>query len=53
MLQIHFTMFRGILTGYEDDIRDQLLRDILSGKRLGNALAEVGVVKTNFSIRLV
>ena len=42
LLQIHFTMFRGILTGYEDDIRDQLLRDILSGKRLGNALAEVG-----------
>jgi len=42
LLQIHFTMFRGILTGYDDEIRDQLLADVLSGKRLGNALAEVG-----------
>lgn len=40
LLQIHFTMFRGILTGYDDEIRDQLLADVLSGKRLGNALAE-------------
>lgn len=42
LLQIHFTMFRGILTGYSDQIRDRLLTDILAGKRLGNALAEVG-----------
>lgn len=42
LLQIHFTMFRGILTGYRDEIRDRLVADILAGKRLGNALAEVG-----------
>ncbi|OTG84143.1 monooxygenase [Acinetobacter sp. ANC 4558] len=42
LLQIHFTMFRGILNGYDDDIRDQLIADVLAGKRLGNALAEVG-----------
>ncbi|MNG46469.1 Dibenzothiophene desulfurization enzyme C [compost metagenome] len=42
LLQIHFTMFRGISTSYSDEIRDRLLADILAGKRLGNALAEVG-----------
>src|SRR5690606_38111355 len=37
LLQIHFTMFRGISTSYSDEIRDRLLADILAGKRLGNA----------------
>ncbi|MFT4021616.1 MAG: acyl-CoA dehydrogenase family protein [Acinetobacter sp.] len=42
LLQIHFTMVRGIFSSYRDDIRDQLIADILAGKRFGNALAEIG-----------
>lgn len=42
LLQIHFTMLRGVLNGYEDEIRDQVITDVLAGKRLGNALAEIG-----------
>nr|WP_174505273.1 acyl-CoA dehydrogenase family protein [Acinetobacter sp. Marseille-Q1620] len=42
LLQIHFTMLRSLLVGFPDEVRDQVVQDILNGKRLGNALAEVG-----------
>lgn len=42
LLQIHFTMLRSVLVGFPDEVRDRVVQDILKGKRLGNALAEVG-----------
>ncbi|MCP8636153.1 acyl-CoA dehydrogenase family protein [Pseudomonas mosselii] len=42
LLQIHNVMLRGVLGGYPDEVRDRVLADVLAGKRLGNALAEVG-----------
>ncbi|PEL00192.1 hypothetical protein, partial [Bacillus sp. AFS017336] len=50
LLQIHNVMLRGIFTGYSDDIRDRLIRDVLAGKRFGNALAEVGG-KNKFALK--
>ncbi len=42
LLQIHHVMVRGLYTGFAPEVRDQLVRDVLAGKRFGNALAEVG-----------
>ena len=42
LLQIHNVMLRGVLNGYDEEVRQQVLTGILAGKRLGNALAEVG-----------
>ncbi len=42
LLQIHNVMVRGLYTGFAPEIRDRLVRDVLAGKRFGNALAEVG-----------
>lgn len=50
LLQIHNVMLRGIFSGYPDDIRDLLIRDVLAGKRFGNALAEVGG-KNKFALK--
>ena len=50
LLQIHNVMLRGIFTGYSDEIRDRLIRDVLAGKRFGNALAEVGG-KNKFALK--
>lgn len=50
LLQIHNVMLRGIFSGYPDDIRDRLIRDVLAGKRFGNALAEVGG-KNKFALK--
>ncbi|WP_207286627.1 acyl-CoA dehydrogenase family protein [Pseudomonas sp. FW300-N2A2] len=50
LLQIHNVMLRGIFTGYSDEIRDRLVRDVLAGKRFGNALAEVGG-KNKFALK--
>ncbi|MDR7283611.1 alkylation response protein AidB-like acyl-CoA dehydrogenase [Pseudomonas corrugata] len=50
LLQIHNVMLRGIFSGYSDEIRDRLIRDVLAGKRFGNALAEVGG-KNKFALK--
>ncbi|MHC8314776.1 acyl-CoA dehydrogenase family protein [Pseudomonas sp. LB3P31] len=50
LLQIHNVMLRGIFSGYPDEIRDRLVRDVLAGKRFGNALAEVGG-KNKFALK--
>ncbi|MBV7481155.1 acyl-CoA dehydrogenase family protein [Pseudomonas sp. PDM31] len=50
LLQIHNVMLRGIFTGYCDEIRDRLIRDVMTGKRFGNALAEVGG-KNKFALK--
>lgn len=50
LLQIHNVMLRGIFTGYSDAVRDRLIADVLAGKRLGNALAEVGG-KNKFALK--
>lgn len=42
LLQIHNVMLRGILNGHSEEVRQQVVSGILAGKRLGNALAEVG-----------
>lgn len=42
LLQIHHVMIRGVASGFEPEVRDRLVADILAGKRFGNALAEVG-----------
>ncbi|QXI25500.1 acyl-CoA dehydrogenase family protein [Pseudomonas vanderleydeniana] len=49
LLQIHNVMLRGV-TGYPDDVRDRVFADVLAGKRLGNALAEVGG-KNKFALK--
>ncbi|MBI6899381.1 monooxygenase [Pseudomonas putida] len=50
LLQIHNVMLRGVLGGYPDEVRDRVLADVLAGKRLGNALAEVGG-KNKFALK--
>jgi len=50
LLQIHNVMLRGVLSGYPDEVRDRVLADVLAGKRLGNALAEVGG-KNKFALK--
>ena len=50
LLQIHNVMLRGVLSGYPDEVRQRLLGDVLAGKRLGNALAEVGG-KNKFALK--
>ena len=50
LLQIHNVMLRGIFSGYPDEVRDQLIGDVLAGKRFGNALAEVGG-KNKFALK--
>ena len=50
LLQIHHVMLRGLLDGYPDDVRNRVLADVLAGKRLGNALAEVGG-KNKFALK--
>ncbi|POA90126.1 acyl-CoA dehydrogenase family protein [Pseudomonas protegens] len=50
LLQIHNVMLRGIFNGYPDAVRDRLVSDVLAGKRLGNALAEVGG-KNKFALK--
>jgi SfnB family sulfur acquisition oxidoreductase len=50
LLQIHNVMLRGIFSGYSDEVRDHLIADVLAGKRLGNALAEVGG-KNKFALK--
>lgn len=42
ILQIHYVMQRGIFTLPPGEVRDILVRDMLAGKRLGNAGAETG-----------
>lgn len=42
LLQIHNVMLRGVLNGYDEQVRNQVVADVLAGKRLGNALAEIG-----------
>lgn len=42
LLQIHNVMIRGVFNRPDDEFRARLVRDILDGKRFGNALAEVG-----------
>lgn len=42
LLQIHNVMIRGVFNRPDDEFRAGLIRDILAGKRFGNALAEVG-----------
>jgi alkylation response protein AidB-like acyl-CoA dehydrogenase len=42
LLQIHYVMARGILSRGPSELRDRLIADLLAGKRLGNAGAEVG-----------
>lgn len=50
LLQIHNVMLRGVVSGYPDEVRDRLVADLLAGKRLGNALAEVGG-KNKFALK--
>jgi alkylation response protein AidB-like acyl-CoA dehydrogenase len=50
LLQIHNVMLRGIVEGYSDAARARILADVLAGKRLANALAEVGG-KNKFAIK--
>ncbi|MDS9873856.1 acyl-CoA dehydrogenase family protein [Pseudomonas protegens] len=50
LLQIHNVMLRGIFNGYPDGVRDRLVSDVLAGKRLGNALAEIGG-KNKFALK--
>ena len=50
LLQIHNVMLRGVLSGYPDEVRERLIADLLAGKRLGNALAEVGG-KNKFALK--
>ncbi len=50
LLQIHNVMLRGIFNGYPDAVRDRVVSDVLAGKRLGNALAEVGG-KNKFALK--
>jgi len=40
ILQIHNVMIRGVFQRPDDEFRARLIRDILDGKRFGNALAE-------------
>lgn len=42
LLQIHNVMIRGVFTRPDDEFRKRLIKDILDGKRFGNALAETG-----------
>ncbi|MGF7151608.1 hypothetical protein FHS96_005274 [Sphingomonas zeicaulis] len=42
ILQIHYVMARGIFQRPPGALRDRIVADILAGKRLGNAGAEVG-----------
>ena len=42
ILQIHNVMIRGVFNRPDNAFRQQLINDILKGKRFGNALAEVG-----------
>jgi len=42
ILQIHNVMIRGVFNRPDNEFRQQLINDILQGKRFGNALAEVG-----------
>ncbi|HGM5580510.1 TPA: acyl-CoA dehydrogenase family protein [Pseudomonas putida] len=50
LLQIHNVMLRGVVSGYPDEVRARLVADLLAGKRLGNALAEVGG-KNKFALK--
>ncbi|ANC03694.1 monooxygenase [Pseudomonas putida] len=50
LLQIHNVMLRGVVSGFPDEVRDRLVADLLAGKRLGNALAEVGG-KNKFALK--
>ena len=50
LLQIHNVMLRGVLSGYPDEVRQRLITDVLAGKRLGNALAEIGG-KNKFALK--
>lgn len=42
LVQIHYTMLRGLARRLEGPARDRLVRDVLAGKRFGHAGAEVG-----------
>jgi alkylation response protein AidB-like acyl-CoA dehydrogenase len=42
LVQIHFMMLRGLLRRPADTLRERIVRDVLAGKRLGHAAAEVG-----------
>lgn len=50
VLQIHNVMLRGIIEGYSETARARILADVLIGKRLANALAEIGG-KNKFAIK--
>ncbi len=50
LLQIHNVMLRGGFPGYGAEFREHVIQDVLAGKRLGNALAEVGG-KNKFSLK--
>lgn len=50
LLQIHNVMLRGIIEGFSDTARTRILADVLAGRRLANALAEVGG-KNKFAIK--
>jgi len=49
LLQIHNVMLRGV-SAYPQEVRQRLFADVLAGKRLGNALAEVGG-KNKFALK--
>lgn len=42
ILQIHHVMARGLVNAESEEVRAFFSRELLAGKRLGNALAEVG-----------
>lgn len=50
LLQIHYVMLRGILEDYSKTARQRIVSDVLAGKRLANALAEVGG-KNKFALK--
>jgi alkylation response protein AidB-like acyl-CoA dehydrogenase len=50
LLQIHYVMLRGILEDYSTTARQRIVSDVLAGKRLANALAEVGG-KNKFALK--
>ncbi len=50
LLQIHYVMLRSILEDYSENARQRIISDVLAGKRLANALAEVGG-KNKFALK--
>ncbi len=50
LVQINNMMLRGLLRRPADALRERIVRDVLAGKRLGHAAAEVGG-KTKFDTR--